>query len=137
LHRLQPDPTVPNQSQVGGTPPSFSRIARTHLDWVRHDGGQKIGQKDIVPCVTDFADLENVKQAVLDYVRDNDGCSSDDVVAGLRGTQLAHRRAIHEALTDLINAGPLIAAQDHGYVPQAPQDDWDTRWEHLTIVGAT
>ena len=82
-------------------------------------------------------------QSVVTYVREHDGCSSNEVIEGfaradgLAKLPLAHLRAVHEALNALVTSGVLFGQRDDAYEgwQQDHDREWDTRWEHLTFRG--
>jgi hypothetical protein len=65
------------------------------------------------------------RDQIVDYVR---------VKTALGVTTLAQRREFHGLLNALVGSGEIQGQQDYSYVPQAPQDDWDIRWEHLVVI---
>jgi hypothetical protein len=91
-----------------------------------------------VPIVTDFKDLEDVKRAVVDYVKEHDICSSDEVLDGIGASTRARVQATHEALNALVTSSGVLFGQPDATYDGWQQDhdrEWDTRWEHLTFRG--
>jgi hypothetical protein len=86
--------------------------------------------------VTDFKDPEDVKRAVVDYVKTHDLCSSGELPAGIHASTRAEVQAAHEALNVVARSGVLFGHE----VPDGPSQqehdrDWDIRWEHLAFRG--
>ncbi len=87
--------------------------------------------------MTDFKDPEDVNRAVVEFVKDHDSCSSEDVVAGISPTGvLDHRKAIGLALVALIGT-ELTGNRVTDYRTTYDHDaDWDIRWTDLVPIGS-
>ena len=74
------------------------------------------------------------RDQIIDFVTANAGSSSDEAKVALGVATLAQRREFHGILNGLVWSGAIQGHQDHSYMPQTPEDDWDIRWEHLVVI---